>query len=182
MLYDYMAEFVVDLFFSSRRRHTMLQGDWSSDVCSSDCVALADRCDQAGDFATSRRPEPAEEPADPLAPTAEIGPGGMELPASGGRAARAQAATQHQDVVPRLQERDGITNDAVVKPLEVPAAPKPDTQLTAPLAPPQAAPSKAAPIAIGAIVLALAGSAAAFVFWKPTSDPPRPLVPTATQA
>src|SRR5256885_7042353 len=24
------------LFFSSRRRHTILQGDWSSDVCSSD--------------------------------------------------------------------------------------------------------------------------------------------------
>src|SRR5215467_734809 len=27
---------VVDFFFSSRRRHTRLQGDWSSDVCSSD--------------------------------------------------------------------------------------------------------------------------------------------------
>src|SRR5688500_20364233 len=26
-------------FFSSRRRHTTLQGDWSSDVCSSDLVA-----------------------------------------------------------------------------------------------------------------------------------------------
>src|SRR5256885_8414334 len=25
-----------DFFFSSRRRHTRLQGDWSSDVCSSD--------------------------------------------------------------------------------------------------------------------------------------------------
>src|SRR5256885_7270988 len=25
-----------ELFFSSRRRHTRLQGDWSSDVCSSD--------------------------------------------------------------------------------------------------------------------------------------------------
>src|SRR5205807_7239433 len=30
-------------FFSSRRRHTRLQGDWSSDVCSSDLIhALAD--------------------------------------------------------------------------------------------------------------------------------------------
>src|SRR2546426_4655357 len=29
--YDY-----VFFFFSSRRRHTRLQGDWSSDVCSSD--------------------------------------------------------------------------------------------------------------------------------------------------
>src|SRR2546426_3649558 len=27
-------------FFSSRRRHTRLQGDWSSDVCSSDLGAL----------------------------------------------------------------------------------------------------------------------------------------------
>src|SRR5688500_19350377 len=30
-------------FFSSRRRHTRLQGDWSSDVCSSD---LSDRAGQ----------------------------------------------------------------------------------------------------------------------------------------
>src|SRR5256885_3866898 len=29
-------------FFSSRRRHTRLQGDWSSDVCSSDLVTV--RC------------------------------------------------------------------------------------------------------------------------------------------
>src|SRR5205807_5203956 len=28
-----------EFFFSSRRRHTRLQGDWSSDVCSSDLVA-----------------------------------------------------------------------------------------------------------------------------------------------
>src|SRR5256885_3555437 len=27
-------------FFSSRRRHTRLQGDWSSDVCSSDLVLV----------------------------------------------------------------------------------------------------------------------------------------------
>src|SRR5256885_3001798 len=27
-------------FFSSRRRHTRLQGDWSSDVCSSDLVGF----------------------------------------------------------------------------------------------------------------------------------------------
>src|SRR5256885_6924443 len=36
-------------FFSSRRRHTRLQGDWSSDVCSSDL--LAGRC-----LCTRRRP------------------------------------------------------------------------------------------------------------------------------
>src|SRR2546426_11397689 len=30
-------------FFSSRRRHTRLQGDWSSDVCSSDLVRFGRR-------------------------------------------------------------------------------------------------------------------------------------------
>src|SRR5256885_13078268 len=30
-------------FFSSRRRHTRLQGDWSSDVCSSDLCAIDTR-------------------------------------------------------------------------------------------------------------------------------------------
>src|SRR5256885_13305439 len=30
------GKFVLFFFFSSRRRHTRLQGDWSSDVCSSD--------------------------------------------------------------------------------------------------------------------------------------------------
>src|SRR2546426_5011890 len=30
----------VCFFFSSRRRHTRLQGDWSSDVCSSDLIDL----------------------------------------------------------------------------------------------------------------------------------------------
>src|SRR5256885_13065988 len=30
-------------FFSSRRRHTRLQGDWSSDVCSSDLLVVLQR-------------------------------------------------------------------------------------------------------------------------------------------
>src|SRR5256885_7876081 len=30
--------FALFFFFSSRRRHTRLQGDWSSDVCSSDLM------------------------------------------------------------------------------------------------------------------------------------------------
>src|SRR5205807_5703949 len=35
----------VRFFFSSRRRHTRLQGDWSSDVCSSDLEGrLRTRC------------------------------------------------------------------------------------------------------------------------------------------
>src|SRR3989454_6576166 len=34
-----MSVCVFFFFFSSRRRHTRLQGDWSSDVCSSDLPA-----------------------------------------------------------------------------------------------------------------------------------------------
>src|SRR5256885_8445263 len=34
---------VIGFFFSSRRRHTRLQGDWSSDVCSSDLTVLLRR-------------------------------------------------------------------------------------------------------------------------------------------
>src|SRR5262249_59613252 len=33
----------VVVFFSSRRRHTRLVSDWSSDVCSSDLLKLIDR-------------------------------------------------------------------------------------------------------------------------------------------
>src|SRR2546426_8117867 len=33
-----MLLYLIFFFFSSRRRHTRLQGDWSSDVCSSDLV------------------------------------------------------------------------------------------------------------------------------------------------
>src|SRR5256885_7104684 len=32
----FVLAFMDAFFFSSRRRHTRLQGDWSSDVCSSD--------------------------------------------------------------------------------------------------------------------------------------------------
>src|SRR5256885_14422296 len=32
----YNTSYRIIFFFSSRRRHTRLQGDWSSDVCSSD--------------------------------------------------------------------------------------------------------------------------------------------------
>src|ERR1039457_3152455 len=40
--------FFIFFFFSSRRRHTRLQGDWSSDVCSSDL------CDRSRDFILHR--------------------------------------------------------------------------------------------------------------------------------
>src|SRR5256885_16833029 len=35
-------------FFSSRRRHTRLQGDWSSDVCSSDLSRGDERVEDVG--------------------------------------------------------------------------------------------------------------------------------------
>src|SRR5256885_13020824 len=35
-----MKDMAVVFFFSSRRRHTRLQGDWSSDVCSSDLISV----------------------------------------------------------------------------------------------------------------------------------------------
>src|SRR5205807_3626625 len=37
----------VFFFFSSRRRHTRLQGDWSSDVCSSDLSSAAQALSRA---------------------------------------------------------------------------------------------------------------------------------------
>src|SRR5438046_9381117 len=37
-------------FFSSRRRHTRLVSDWSSDVCSSDLVLATERWTQAGEL------------------------------------------------------------------------------------------------------------------------------------
>src|SRR5688500_20406360 len=36
---------MLSFFFSSRRRHTRLQGDWSSDVCSSDLEGAASLMD-----------------------------------------------------------------------------------------------------------------------------------------
>src|SRR5256885_13290168 len=37
---SHAADRMLIFFFSSRRRHTRLQGDWSSDVCSSDLGLL----------------------------------------------------------------------------------------------------------------------------------------------
>src|SRR2546426_5382196 len=55
-------------FFSSRRRHTRLQGDWSSDVCSSDLVVreqrglVPDRCGKVADEMRNRGTEAAGHP------------------------------------------------------------------------------------------------------------------------
>src|SRR4051812_49608211 len=41
LFYTGRRSFFFDFFFSSRRRHTRLTCDWSSDVCSSDLVSQA---------------------------------------------------------------------------------------------------------------------------------------------
>src|SRR5256885_7417797 len=60
-------------FFSSRRRHTRLQGDWSSDVCSSDlwptCPGQAAQTDHPWKAVTGREELPT-------------GPGGSPRPGS----------------------------------------------------------------------------------------------------
>src|SRR5256885_6628253 len=63
-------------FFSSRRRHTRLQGDWSSDVCSSDlealdrpsAISLAERMDAVPRLLEEGRQRPRRVPghAEPL--------------------------------------------------------------------------------------------------------------------
>src|SRR5256885_8317551 len=40
VVYDGVCNSICFFFFSSRRRHTRLQGDWSSDVCSSDLESV----------------------------------------------------------------------------------------------------------------------------------------------
>src|SRR5256885_7038214 len=47
----------VSFFFSSRRRHTRLQGDWSSDVCSSDLGADGVLLGRAWAYALAARGE-----------------------------------------------------------------------------------------------------------------------------
>src|SRR5256885_3773198 len=55
-----MTQVRLFFFFSSRRRHTRLQGDWSSDVCSSDLLIVVNEDETAVD----ERPEPSR-PANP---------------------------------------------------------------------------------------------------------------------
>src|SRR5256885_11140934 len=52
----------VIFFFSSRRRHTRLQGDWSSDVCSSDLLGKLTNEDSAAtkpDTKSKGKPKPS---------------------------------------------------------------------------------------------------------------------------
>src|SRR6266700_4949039 len=63
-------------FFSSRRRHTRFSRDWSSDVCSSDLLGLAESEDG---IHFTRRPDPVFYPA-PDDQKAREWPGGVEDP------------------------------------------------------------------------------------------------------
>src|SRR2546426_2568081 len=49
------------VFFSSRRRHTILQGDWSSDVCSSDLAPQHAGAGQVWQAARFELPRVAEQ-------------------------------------------------------------------------------------------------------------------------
>src|SRR2546426_9388462 len=63
-------------FFSSRRRHTRLQGDWSSDVCSSDLSWTPSiRTSTHGSDSTDGRREPHRDRA-PAVPAEPCRPGG----------------------------------------------------------------------------------------------------------
>src|SRR5256885_3478300 len=52
-------------FFSSRRRHTRLQGDWSSDVCSSDLRTNTLTLKLDGDKLTGKVESPGRPGGDP---------------------------------------------------------------------------------------------------------------------
>src|SRR5256885_4960649 len=54
-------------FFSSRRRHTRLQGDWSSDVCSSDLIRWGDQWPAKHDLSSLRLLGTVGEPINPEA-------------------------------------------------------------------------------------------------------------------
>src|SRR2546426_6809808 len=63
-------------FFSSRRRHTRLQGDWSSDVCSSDLErteAILPRFAPGGFGGASGRAQEGQHADDRIATRAELG-------------------------------------------------------------------------------------------------------------
>src|SRR5256885_15890096 len=54
MRWSARSRFSLFFFFSSRRRHTRLQGDWSSDVCSSDLGGADQQTDIQGEIAGLR--------------------------------------------------------------------------------------------------------------------------------
>src|SRR3989454_9031257 len=82
-------------FFSSRRRHTRLQGDWSSDVCSSD---LGD-----GWHATSKSPAELAASLDRLRAMADAARRPFETIALSIRVALRHALTRSEEHTSELQ-------------------------------------------------------------------------------
>src|SRR6267142_986617 len=79
----YLGRFGVFFFFSSRRRHTMLTCDWSSDVCSSDltCSRPPGRERDSCARKTSRCGRRPRRPSRALPPTRALHPPGRRAPA-----------------------------------------------------------------------------------------------------
>src|SRR6266571_6450587 len=73
-------------FFSSRRRHTRLTCDWSSDVCSSDLIAVDDSASEIAARASSKlglaqnSPQAAEAARDKLLMRRLMSAGGAPSP------------------------------------------------------------------------------------------------------
>src|SRR5256885_8357303 len=86
---------IVSVFFSSRRRHTRLQGDWSSDVCSSDL---------GGEVAEGQQ---ADQRAFELAHTLR-GPLGDEAQYVVGQRGLLQRRLARQDRHPHLEDRKSV--------------------------------------------------------------------------
>src|SRR2546426_10033629 len=103
-------------FFSSRRRHTRLQGDWSSDVCSSDLSLLANWQAEIERFApalTTLLAHPSGMPARELADLASADLRGTDLVMTTyGTLARAEALRARDWSLVVLDEAQAIKNPA----------------------------------------------------------------------
>src|SRR5256885_9576997 len=87
----YRSSYHCLFFFSSRRRHTRLQGDWSSDVCSSDWAARGDPAAGRGQV-PGRQALPRAHLLGPGQRAGAGGPAGPGAAARGGRGDGPQAA------------------------------------------------------------------------------------------
>src|SRR5688500_20407325 len=95
-------------FFSSRRRHTRLQGDWSSDVCSSDLLSgqRGDRADRPPELSDKHR-NPA---ADNRAASAETADRRRSEERRVGKECRARWAPEHEKLKRKTDTQNEETN------------------------------------------------------------------------
>src|SRR5256885_10649330 len=78
------------VFFSSRRRHTRLQGDWSSDVCSSDLYRFVAEVEVVEDGARKGTTQAASATAE----AKDFGPAQAEVSETAGADALSRVATE----------------------------------------------------------------------------------------